>query len=260
MPDDEVIVEKDGSLCTITINRPHRRNALNAPVLAGIGNTLKSIGSNNDIRAVILRGAGEEAFSSGIDMSAGSEPGGSGKRKLAFVQAVESIMNCPCPVIAMVFGYVAGAAFDLAATCDFRIAANNARFALNAVKVGRVYDYGGIQRLINLVGVGHAKEILLAGEYIDARRAREIGLVNYTVSREELVPFTTSFAGKLAQNPPLALYGTKRVIARLLSYQGPTPEALAEIQAITEAAAQSEDIKEARRAFAEKRKPVFKGI
>ncbi|MBI4332270.1 MAG: enoyl-CoA hydratase/isomerase family protein [Chloroflexi bacterium] len=260
MSANELVVEKDGPVCTITINRPDKRNALNVAVLVGIGDALKSLSDNKEIRAVILRGAGEEAFSSGMDLTdSDGRAGEKGKRGPAMQSAREGILGCPCPVIAMIFGYVAGAACDLVVACDFRIAADNARLALNAVKIGLVHDYQGIQRLVNLVGIGYAKEILLAGEFVDARRAREMGLLNFTVPRDELVPFAASFAGKLAQNPPLAMAGTKRVMARLLSYQRPSPEALAEIQASVDASWRSEDTREARRAFAEKRKPVFKG-
>ena len=257
---DELLVEIKDFVCTITINRPQRRNALNADVLTKLGDTLTSFKATGDVRAVILRGAGEEAFSSGMDLLSSREGGEGERRKSALPYARESIINCSCPVIAMIFGYVAGAGCDLAVTCDFRIAADNAQVAMPPVKLGLVYDYKAIQRFINLIGLGNAKELFLTAKFVDARKAKEIGLVNHVVPKDGLSAFTHSFAQDMSGNAPLAMAGTKITIAKLLAYQNLTPQAEAEIQAIIEKCWQSEDAKEARKAFAEKRKPVFKGM
>lgn len=257
---NELLVEIKDFICTITINRPQRRNALNAQVLTGLGDTLNSIKERKDVRVVILRGSGEEAFSSGMDLLSSREGGEGERRKSALPYARESIIACPCPVIAMAFGYVAGAGCDLAVTCDFRIAADSAQFAMPPVKLGLVYDYKAVQRFINLVGLGNTKELFLTGKFVDARKAKEIGLVNHIAPKDDLVAFTLSFAREMTGNAPLAMAGTKMAIAKLLAYQNLPPQMEAEIQAITDRCWQSEDAKEARKAFAEKRKPVFKGV
>ena len=257
---NELLVEIKDYICTITINRPQRRNALNADVLTSLGDTLNSFKERKDVRAVILRGAGDEAFSAGMDLLSTREGGEGDRRKSAIPYARESILTCPCPIIAMVFGYVAGAGCDLAVTCDFRIAAENAQFAMPPVKLGLVYDYKAIQRFINLIGLGYTKELFLTAKFVDARKAQEMGLVNHIVPKEDLITFTLSFAKEMIGNAPLAMAGTKMAIAKLLAYQNLPPQADAEIQAITEKCWQSEDAKEARKAFAEKRKPIFKGI
>lgn len=258
--DDELLMEIQDFVCTITINRPQRRNALNANVLTRLGDTLNSFKERKDVRVVILRGAGEEAFSAGMDLLSSREGGEGEKRKSSLPYARESIINCPCPVIAMIFGYVAGAGCDMAVTCDFRMAADNAQFAMPPVKLGLVYDYKAIQRFINLIGLGNTKELFFTGKFIDARKAKEIGLVNHVVPKDDLGASTFSFAQDMIGNAPLAMAGTKITIAKLLAYQNLTPQAEAEIQAIIEKCWQSEDAREARKAFAEKRKPVFKGI
>lgn len=260
VPNDELLVETKEHICTITINRPDRRNALNASVLTSLGDTLSSFKETGDVRAVILRGAGEEAFSSGMDLLSSREGGEGERRKSALPYARESIINCPCPVIAMIYGYAAGAGCDLAITCDFRIVADNAMIGIPPVKLGLVYDYQAIQRFINLIGVGFTKELFLTGKYVNASRAKEMGLVNHVVPKDKLLEFTLSFAREMAENAPLAMSGTKQAIAKLLAYQNPPAQAEAEILTIINRSWNSEDAKEARKAFAEKRKPVFKGL
>lgn len=260
MSEEELLIEKNGYICTIIVNRPQRRNALNADVLTRLGDVLNSFKEAGDIRVVILRGTGEDAFSSGMDLASSKEGGERERRQGALPYARESIMACPCPVIAMVYGYAAGAGCDLAVTCDFRIAADNAKFAIPPVKLGLVYDYKAIQRFINLIGVGFTKELFLTGKYIDATRAKEIGLINYMLSKKDLPAFTTSFAQEIADNAPLAVASTKQAISKLLTYQRPLQQEEEEIKAMIEMSWKSQDAAEARKAFAEKRKPVFKGV
>lgn len=252
---DVLLVERKDYICTVSINRPERRNALNPQVVHRIRETFSSIKPGGDIRVVILRGAGDKAFCSGADLEAiiGEEDGGN-----ILQRAIESVIACPCPVIAMIYGYAVGAGCDLAAACDFRIIADSARIGINPVKLGLVYFPKAIERFIRLIGIAYTKELFFTGKFFTAQRAQEMGLVHYVVPAEQLEDTTYALAREIAENAPLAVAGMKAIINKLL-YQRLSPEEEAEMRAIMESSWQTEDVQEGVRAFVEKRKPEFKG-
>ncbi len=256
MPEDELLLEKKDRIYTLSINRPQRRNALNFNILLRLRAIMDSLKENRDARVVILRGVGEKAFCSGMDLDTNL---GEESKEKPFRDAAESIINCPCPVIAMIYGYALGAGCDFATFCDFRIAAESAMIGINPVKFGYIHYYKSIQRFINLIGISHTKELFLTGKFITAQRAREMGLVNSVVPDDALEDEVYSLAQELAENAPLAVSGTKFIIERLLSYPKLSSEIETEMEAIIESIWRTEDAKEARRAFVEKRKPEFKG-
>ncbi|MFC1982044.1 enoyl-CoA hydratase/isomerase family protein [Chloroflexota bacterium] len=258
--ENEIIVEREGFVITLTINRPQRRNALNTGALVELGDKLNELENDPEARVIVLRGAGEAAFCSGMDLSPGAQSGVPDRLKQTPLQyAKDGLSYCPKPVIAMIYGYALGAGCDLAVACDFRIAAEGAKLGINPVKLGRLYHHEAIQQFLNLIGIAATKELFLTGRFITASKAKDIGLVDRVAPVSELPGVTYDLAQEIAENAPLAVQGTKTNINRLLKYQKPSPEDEAEMLALMININESEDLKEAIKAFSEKRKPVFKG-
>jgi enoyl-CoA hydratase/carnithine racemase len=254
---NELIVKHDGYICTITINRPEKRNALNYEVLSGLSNTLSSLAAEGKTRAIILTGAGDQAFSAGMDLVfVNSERVRADK---ILDEALDSVLKCPIPVIARIQADAFGAGCDLTSTCDFRIASDNARMGIPPVKFGWVYYPKSIQRLINLIGVAYTKELFLTARFVPAARAKEMGLLHYLVSPASLDETVNMLAQEIAEKAPLAVQGTKYVISQLYAYQKLDSGAEKEIDQLIKKCYQSEDAIEGNKAFKEKRKPDFKG-
>ncbi len=213
---DELLVKHDGYICTLTINRPEKRNALNYEVLTGLKDTLGSLAKEGKTRVVILTGAGEMAFSAGMDLGfVNSERERADK---ILDEALDSVLKCPIPVIARIQADAFGAGCDLTSTCDFRIASDNVRMGIPPVKFGWVYYPKSIQRLINLIGVAYTKELFLTARFVPAARAKEMGLLHYLVSPATLDATVNTLAQEIAEKAPLAVQGTKYVICQLTAY------------------------------------------
>ena len=260
--EDLLLVHKEGGICTLTINRPEKRNSLNPEVLLRLGDTLNSLKEEGEIRVVVIRGAGEQSFSSGYDISripSGRNEEETGPPQNPLEYGMSSILTYPYPVIAMIYGYAVGAGLELAVTCDLRLAADTAKLGITPAKLGVFYHHTGIRKFLNLVGIAQTKEFFYTGRLVDAQRAKEIGLVDHVAPAQELASATYNLASEIAENAPLSVSGTKITISRLLSYQTLSPEDEAELQKLQTQAMLSEDLKEGQRAFIEKRKPRFIG-
>ena len=253
---DELLVKHDGYICTVTINRPEKRNALNYEVLNGLKQTLGSFGKDDKTRVVVLTGAGDLAFSAGMDLIFvnSDRP----KADAALAEGLDSVVNCAVPVIARIHADALGAGCDLTTTCDFRIASDNARMGIPPVKFGWVYYPKSLQRLIELIGVAYTKELFLTGRFVPASRAKEIGLLHSLVSPAELDKAVYGLAEEIAEKAPLAVQGTKWVIGQLCKYQHLDAGTEREIDQLIKGCYASEDAKEGNLAFKEKRKPNFK--
>ena len=264
MEEKLLLVEKKGRICTISFNRPEKRNALSPLLLFQLADTMEQLGREGEIRCLILRGAGDKAFSSGYDISAiptnpTPEMAEALRVKNPFQTAVQAIIDFPYPVIAMIKGPAMGAGCELAVACDLRIAAEDSRFSIPPAKLGLVYSWSGIMRLISVIGVGYTKEIFFTGRTFDAARAREIGLVNHVVPIDQLDAFTYAMAEEISENAPLSLTGMKAIFRKCEEYPKLDSQDVKEIEALRQQALNSEDSEEAKRAFKEKRKPVFHG-
>lgn len=261
MSEDVLLVEKKERLCTLTINRPERRNALTPEIMFRVGDLLHEMASNDEVRVVVIRGSGELAFSSGMDLgtSRGERDRFRERKEHPIEYITSSVVDYPGPVIAMIYGYAVGAGLDLATSCDIRLAAAGTRLGMPPAKLGGIYNAAAIQRFINIVGPAHAKELFFHAGMIDADEAARIGLVNHVVPPAELVSTTYKLAETIADNAPLSVRGTKVIVHKLLACQTLPLQDELEIKALMEVAEKSEDRREGQRAFMEKRKPVFKG-
>jgi enoyl-CoA hydratase/carnithine racemase len=258
--EQELIVEEKGAICTLTFNRPEKRNLLTPAMLLELSEQLDRLRDENKVRCVVIRGASNKAFSSGYDINAIGENDmirhHEGDHPLG--RALRTIESFPYPVIAMMNGHAFGAGLEVAVTCDLRTTVEDCLLGMPPAKLGVVYSYSGIKKFLDLIGPGYTKELFLVGRPISSERAREIGLVNFMVPREELEEFTYGIANGIAENAPLSLK-TLKEITNALEKRTISTEDEELIRQMTLEVQNSQDYKEGQRAFAEKRKPEFKG-
>jgi enoyl-CoA hydratase len=252
-----LLIEQEGPLTTLTLNRPDKLNALNADLLRDLGAAFTSI-AGAPPRVVIVTGAGK-AFSAGADISEMSAMSTvEAKRRADHGHALAALIEMvPCPVIAAVNGFALGGGCELAMACDFIYAADTAKFGQPEVNLGVIPGFGGTQRLARRIGIGRAREMVYTGEIIAADKALAIGLVNAVVLKDELLARVRALADQIASKGPLAVAQAKRAMLR-----GVTGDMTAANELEAQAFAMlfgSEDQKEGMRAFVEKRKPEFKG-
>jgi 2-(1,2-epoxy-1,2-dihydrophenyl)acetyl-CoA isomerase len=256
---DGLLVEVDGPVATLTLDRPAALNALTVPVKVALRKALESIARDRAVRAVILTGAGR-AFCAGQDLAERDEPDAAAleveirERYNPIIRALRSMGQ---PVIAAVNGVAAGAGASLAFACDLRIAAEEARFVLAFGRIGLVPDSGATWFLPRLVGAAKASELAFVGDPIDAAEALRLGLVSRVVPGDQLLTEARALADRIAEGAPLALALTKEALGRSATID--LEEALegeAKLQGITGA---SEDHAEGLAAFREKRPPRFRG-
>jgi enoyl-CoA hydratase len=254
-----LLYEKRDGLGYVTLNRPDKLNALNRKVMDELGDCFRAIQGDDEVRVLILTGAGGKAFVAGADLNELSALGPlEGKDYARRGQGIfDFIENLGKPVIAAVNGYALGGGCELAIACTLRIASENARFGQPEVKLGIIPGYAGTQRLARLVGKGRALEMILSGEPVSAQEAYRIGLVNQVVPAAELTTAAEALARKIAANAPLAIKFALEAVHRGLEMtqeQGQLLEA-----ALFGLCCTTADMKEGTRAFLEKRPAKFVG-
>ncbi|MEP7351375.1 MAG: crotonase/enoyl-CoA hydratase family protein [Sphingorhabdus sp.] len=257
-----VLVERQGHVQIITINRPDARNSVNAAVHLGIGEALESAEHDPEIRAVILTGAGDQAFCAGADLKALSRgerlfPEDKAKAAWGFAGFVRHPISKP--IIAAVNGFALGGGTELVLASDLAIAAESAQFGLPEVKRGIIAGAGGAFRIAEQLPKKIAMEILLTGDPISAARALELGLVNQMVPAGGLMDAALALAARISINAPLSVQGSKRIALGIAEGKIETDDGnWAATNREFGVVMRSEDAKEGPRAFAEKRAPVWK--
>lgn len=256
---NNIIVQEERTLATVTINRPNKLNALNKDTIQELHDAFKSLDKDKATKVVILTGSGEKAFVAGADISEfsnysvkkGGKLAAKGQKKL-----FDFIENLSTPVIAAINGFALGGGLELAMACHFRVASDNARMGLPEVSLGVIPGYGGTQRLPQLIGKGRAMEMIMTAGMIDANNALHYGLVNHVVSQEELLSTCVKLANKISNNSSVAIsHAIKAVNA---GFKHDSNGYATEIEAFG-ACFGTADFKEGTTAFLEKRKADFPG-
>jgi enoyl-CoA hydratase/carnithine racemase len=245
----------------VTFNNPEKRNAMSLDMWEGLGQALVELRDDPDVRVVIMAGAGDKAFVSGADISQfektrhNAEASEEYSRRSAAQRAL--LADYPKPTIACIRGFCLGGGMQVAMLADIRFAAENSQFGIPAAKLGIAYGYDGLHNLVSLVGPSWARLIMYTGMRIGSAEAQRIGLVDRVLPDAELWDATLEIARTISGNAPLAIKAAKITIAQVL--KDPGDRDFDAIKAIGTACMDSEDFREGRRAFMEKRKPVFKG-
>ena len=255
---ESIIFEKHEAYAKLIINRPEVMNALNLKVRQEIIEALSQAEKNDSVRAIVLTGTGEKAFSAGADikMFQTMTPFLAKQYLKISKGASNKIENFPKPIIAAVNGYAIGGGLELAMSCDIIIASDSAKFGQGEINVGIIPGVGGTQRLPRMIGIKRAKEMIFTGDLIDAKKALEIGLVNLVVPQSELMKAVENLVSKIALKSPLILRLAKEALNR--SSAG-MKDGLDYESTLFSLCFSSKDQKEGASAFLEKRKPNFKG-
>jgi enoyl-CoA hydratase/carnithine racemase len=264
MDQNQLLIERKENILTLTFNRPEKRNALTPDMLIRLYEVLNTHAKDDRYRAVILTGSGERAFSSGYDINAipttvSPELEILLQKKSPFELAVDSIVNYPYPVIAMLNGIAFGGACDLAVSCDIRIAADDIQMGMVPARLGMVYFPDGLQRFVRTIGLSKTKEMFFTARRYKATQLKEMGLLDYIVPRKTLIRFTHDFASEIAENAPLSLKGIKKILNMICVSNRLGESETKEATRLVEDSFTSEDLKEGQAAFLEKRKAKFKG-
>ena len=256
-----VIAERDGAVGWITFNNPERHNAMSIDMWEALPAILDAYERDPAVRVVVMKGAGQKAFISGADISefehARADAEGAAHYEAITDKAMAHALHLSKPAIAMIRGYCIGGGLGVALSCDLRIATEQSRFGIPAAKLGVGYRYNGVQKLVDVVGPSAAKEIFFTARQFNATEAHHMGLINRVVADGELEGVIREYCDMIAANAPLTIKTAKRIIGELTKVTGGPDVALCE--RLVEDCFASADYEEGRKAFMEKRKPVFRG-
>ena len=256
-----LLVEKRGAVGWIVFNQPAKRNAINGAMWRGIAPAMAQFEADREVRCVVFRGAGTEAFASGADISEFEEIRAQKEAVAEYDdlldQVLHAIQDSRKPSLAMIYGFCMGGGLEVALACDLRYCGRSGQFGIPAAKLGLAYNVEGHKRLIETVGHARAREIMFLGRRYGSEDALAMGLVNAVFDDDALEREVTSIISQLCANAPLAIANSKTAIEEYVKSSGQPDHA--RMAAAVERCAQSADYQEGRRAFMEKRRPVFQG-
>lgn len=255
---NNILYTVDQQICTITINRPDKLNALNKETIAEVGQAIAAAQADHAVRGIILTGSGSKAFIAGADIAEFSSFNlAQGMELSAHGHHVfNSVEHCTKPVIAAVNGFALGGGCELAMACHMRVAADNAKFGQPEVKLGLIPGYGGTQRLPQLIGKGKAMELLMSADMIDANEAYRLGLVNYVVPADQLMDKCREILNKISAQAPVAV---AEIVRTVNAHYDKEKDGFREEVERFGACFTTEDFKEGTDAFLNKRKAAFTG-
>ena len=259
---DAILLTVEDGIATITLNRPERRNAVDYEGWKLLRSTARAVAERDDVRVVVITGAGEAAFSAGADISDFGRHRSDSKRGAVYAEAfdgaIDAVEDIPQPTLCLIRGACVGGGCELSLAADLRIAADNSRFGIPAAKLGILIGYGEMGRLVDLVGRGNASDLLLTGRLVDAEEALRMGLVNEVVPVAEVGERVYALAAEIAALAPLSHRRHKRIMRTVLRNPGLEGLSVEETR-LPYANFDSEDFREGRRAFEERREPRFEG-
>ena len=256
---ERIIAKKEGAVGWLIFNNPERRNAVSVDMWEAIPRVLSQYESDPEVRVIVLAGAGDKAFVSGADISQFEKERSSADAVQRYEELAEGaaakLAGCDKPLVAMIRGYCLGGGMNIAVLCDIRIASDDARFGIPAAKMGLGYRASSMKNLADVVGAACAREIMITARQFSAAEAREMGLVNRIAAKENLEAVVKEYTDSISGNAPLTMRTAKRIIREISKVEYDA----AKCKAWAKECFESEDYTEGRKAFMEKRKPVFKG-
>ena len=260
-PTPNMIAEKAGPVGRLVFNKPAKHNATSTDMWEAIPVILDEFEKDPAIRVVVVTGAGDKAFVSGADISE-FEKARNTPEQVAYYDKIGEVANarltkCSKPTIARIRGYCIGGGMAVSLQCDIRIASDNSKFGVPAARLGLGYRASGLKILMDLVGPSHAKEIFFTARHFSAQEAREMGIVTRVVPDADLDSYVDDYCKRISENAPLTMHAAKRTIEELTRLDG-KPD-FARLSGLVKECFDSDDYKEGRTAFMEKRRPVFKG-
>ena len=258
---EKMLSRRDGAIGHMIFNQPEKRNAVSLDMWERAQEILDDFQNDPEIRVVVLSGAGGKSFVSGADISEFEKQRGTTEAQLYYnsqtTKVYERIENFPKPTIAMIQGFCIGGGLNLACACDLRICSDDLQIAMPAAKLALGYPFSAINRLKNIVGIANARMLMFTANRVGAEDAHRMGFAQMVVAADELEATVNDLAGTIAGNAPMTVAAMKYISTQVLT--DPADRDLEKCQSMVDACFSSEDYKEGRRAFMEKRKPEFQG-
>lgn len=251
----------DGRIGWLIFNNPARHNALSLEMWRGMAEVLRAFAADPQVRVAVMRGAGRKAFVSGADISEFDQHRANADQRASYGEvagdANRELARFQKPLLALIEGYCIGGGLATALAADIRIASPDSRFGIPAAKLGLGYEYEGLAKLARVVGPARARDIMFSARFMEAPEALGMGLINFIYSREDIEAETVNYANRIAANAPLTVAAAKAAVNAF--ERDAREDEVARVRAMVDACFNSEDYKEGRRAFREKRTPDFHG-